>query len=143
MAPDGSRDVFDAIHAALVLLFPVTFWSGLSATSSELLSFGGVTGRCTRSIPVAEWHCAHNESSGCAWPPCAKPPKLVVLVRPFCASAMVTPMPVAKLMPSWQAPQANRLGLLFQLLPCAVCAVDVDEPSWHLVQLRRSWGYSV
>ena len=41
-------------------------------------------------------------------------------VRPLAASAMVTPMPVAKLMPSWHAPQASAAGPFFQLSPCAV-----------------------
>ena len=33
-------------------------------------------------------------------------------------AALVTPWPVAKLMPSWQAPQARRLGTFLQLSPC-------------------------
>src|ERR1019366_1275375 len=88
------------------------------------------------------WQLAHSESSGWACPPCAKPLKLVVEVDPLNASATVTPIPVAKSMPSWHAPQASRLGTFFQLSPCAVCAVDVADPSWHVVQFLRSCGYN-
>ena len=133
IAPAGSRLVFDAIQAALVLLL-------VPPSSRELFRLGGVTGRWTMSILPAVWQVEHSESSACDLPPWAKPPKLVVAFSPLAASAMVTPMPVAKLMPSWQAPQARRLGTFFQLSPCAVLAVEVLEPSWHLVQLRRSCG---
>src|SRR5512134_1402954 len=92
------------------------------------------------SMLPAVWHVVHSESSACDLPPWAKPSKLVVDVNPFAASAVVTPMPVAKLMPSWHPPHATRLGAFFQLSPCLVFAVDVSEPSWHLVQLRRSCG---
>ncbi len=103
IAPAGSRLVFEAIQAALVLLL-------VPPASSELVGFGGVTGRCTTSMLPGVWQVTHCESSVADLPPWAKPSKLVVEVRPLAASAMVTPMPVAKLMPSWQPPQATRLG---------------------------------
>src|SRR4029450_6349178 len=133
IAPAGRRLVFDAIQAALVLALP-------PATCSALLVFGGVMGKWAWSIFAGVWHVVQVESSGSAPPPCARPLKLVVSVNPSSASAMVTPAPVAKLMPSWHPPQASRLGTFFQLSPCAVGAVDVAEPSWHLVQFRKSCG---
>ena len=44
--------------------------------------------------------------------------------------------PVAKLTSSWQAPQAARLGLVYQALACAAPVVD----SWHSAQRRGSEG---
>ena len=66
-------------------------------------------------------------------------------VRPAALSFSVIPVAVAKLMPSWQPPQASALGLVFQLSPSLVLVVRVDvlEPSWHDVQLRMSCGYVV
>ena len=63
-------------------------------------------------------------------------------VRPAALSVSVRPVPVAKLMPSWQAPQASAAGLVFQSSPSLVLVVrgDVLEPSWHEVQLRMSCG---
>src|SRR5262245_4467377 len=128
MAPAGRRFVFDAIHAAFVFALP-------PATCRALSVFGGVTGKCALSTLSAVWHWVHVESSACAPPPCARPLpwavrlNRVVSVILSSASAMVTPVPVAKLMPSWQAPQARRLGTFFQLSPCAVLAVEVAEPS--------------
>ena len=121
--------MFEAIHAALVLALS-------PPASSEFFGFGGVTGRWATSIAAGLWHSAHSESS--VWIPPTWPNGLEV--RPLAASAMVTPLPVAKLMPSWQPPQAMRFGTFIQLSPCAVFAVEVAEPSWHLVQLRRSCG---
>src|SRR5438045_5543082 len=132
MAPAGSRLVLEAIQAALVLLL-------VPPASKALVGFGGVTGRCTRSIAEGLWHSAHVESSVCAPP--TWPNWLVV--SPLAASAIVTHLPVSKLMPSWQPPQARRFGTFFQLSPCAVLAVEVSDPSWHFVQLRMSCGNSV
>ena len=50
-------------------------------------------------------------------------PALVPFSCAWLAAALVTPWPVAKLMPSWQAPQASRLGTFIQLSPSLVLAV--------------------
>ena len=42
-------------------------------------------------------------------------------------SASVEPRPVAQLMPSWQEPQARRLGLVFQLSACATLVLSMDQ----------------
>ena len=92
------------------------------------------------------WQSAHPESLGCGPPACARPVPLTFdCVRPAALSASVMPAPVAKLMPSWQAPQASVLGFAFQLSPSLVLVVReaVLEPSWHDVQLRMSCGYVV
>ncbi len=63
---------------------------------------------------------------------------------PAALSASVMPVPVAKSMPSWQAPQATMLGLFIQLLPLAVTlavrALASAVPLWHLVQLAGDCG---
>ena len=142
MAPGGSRpaDAPEAIHAAFVLALP-------PVTTSALPAFGGVTGKWLRSmsasgkVPFDLWHSAQFESSGCGPAGCAKPePLMLVIVRPFAASASVTPVPVTKLIPSWQAPQASLLGTVFQLSPCGVASGLPAVPVWQLVQLRMSCG---
>jgi hypothetical protein len=64
---------------------------------------------------------------------------MFVLVSPAALSRSVMPVPVAKLMPSWQAPQASMLGTFIQLSPSLLLVVReiVLEPSWHEVQFRR------
>ena len=63
---------------------------------------------------------------------------------PAALSASVMPVPVAKSMPSWQAPQATMLGLFIQLLPLAVTLATkglvLAVPVWHLVQFAGSCG---
>src|ERR1035437_1465904 len=56
---------------------------------------------------------------------------------PVVAPDTVVPAPVAKLMPSWQAPHASMLGTFFQLSPLGVTTAVPAEavPVWHLVQL--------
>ena len=134
MAPVGSRPTEppDAIHAEFVLEFP-------PATASALLGFGGVTGMWAMSMLVAEWQAEQSESLACGPPTWARPGDCV---SPAALSASVMPWPVAKLMPSWQAPQASRFGSCFQLSPSLVLVVRgyVLEPSWHDVQLRMSCG---
>src|SRR4051794_6679104 len=119
MAPGGRRptEAPEAIHAELVLELP-------PATASALPGLGGVTGRCARSMsasgnePFDLWHSAHCESSGCGPAGCARPePLMFDCVRPAALSFTVKPVPVAKLMPSWHAPQASTLGLVFQWSP--------------------------
>src|SRR6187402_2951353 len=106
MAFGGNRPTEppEAIHAEFVLALP-------PSTSRALSGFGGVTGRWARSMPLDEWHIAQLPSSGCA--ECA----LLDCVRPAALSLSLIPVPVAKLMPSWQPPQARALGLVFQLSP--------------------------
>src|SRR6185369_2374095 len=97
---------------------------------------------------VASWHSAHWVSSALAPPtwPVAVVPTALPAATSASLLASVIPLPVAKSMPSWQAPQAMRLGNFFQLSPSAVLLAltepsdFVAEPSWHLVQLRCSCG---
>src|SRR5512140_2770576 len=97
---------------------------------------------------VASWHSAHWASSALAPPtwPVAVVPTGLPAATSASRLASVTPFPVAKSMPSWQAPQARRLGTFFQLSPSVVLLALTDpsdlvaEPSWHLVQLRWSCG---
>ena len=119
------------------------------ATTNALPGFGGVTGKWARSmsacgkVPFDLWQSAHAESSGCGPAGCARPvPLMFDCVRPAALSFSVMPVPVAKLMPSWQAPQASAVGFVFQLSPSLVLVVreTVLEPSWHDVQLRMSCG---
>jgi len=69
-------------------------------------------------------------------------PLMFETVRPAALSFSVTPVPAAKLMPSWHAPHASALGTLRQLSPSFVLVVReiVLDPSWHDVQLRMSCG---
>src|SRR5678815_5958912 len=78
MAPGGSRPTEppEAIQAEFVLALP-------PATASALPGFGGVTGKCARSmsaagnVPVDLWHRAHCESSGSGPAGCARPVPLM------------------------------------------------------------------
>ena len=144
MAPGGSRPTEppEAIQAEFVLELP-------PATTSALPGFGGVTGKWARSmsaagnVPFDLWQSAQVESSGSGPAGCARPvPLMFVCVRPAALSFSVRPVAVAKSMPSWQAPQASAVGLVFQLSPSLVLVVreTVLEPSWHDVQLRMSCG---
>src|ERR1017187_5592378 len=88
---------------------------------------GGAMATCASRMPIprvflapaAGWHAMHFESSVCARPVCA--------TRPAGSVA-------AKLTPSWQEPQARRLGLVAKLPAC------VAGNRWHLSQLRISCG---
>jgi hypothetical protein len=73
------------------------------------------------------WQSAHPPSLGWAPPACARPvPLMFDWVRPAALSCSVMPAPVAKLMPSWHAPQASVLGLAFQLSPSLVLVERAD-----------------
>src|SRR5689334_15469278 len=144
MAPGGRRPTEppEAIHEAFVLALP-------PVTAKALAALGGVTGKWLRSmsasgkVPFDLWHSAQFESSGCGPAGWAMPvPLRFETVRPAGLSFKVTPVPAAKLMPSWHAPHASALGTLRQLSPSFVLVVReiVLEPSWHDVQLRMSCG---
>src|SRR4029450_13337044 len=140
IAPAGSREVFDAIHEALVLVFP-------PATCSALPVFGGVTGMWATSILLTPfstpWHPAFVQPASVALDGCALPLKPVELLNggPFMASRSVMPMPLSKLIPSWHAPHASRLGAIFQLSPCGVTAAFSGVAAeWQFWQLRVSCG---
>src|SRR5512147_880023 len=141
MAPVGRRLALapEAIQAAFVLAF-------VPPSSSALFGLGGVTGMCDRSILLTPfstpWQPAFVQPASVALAGWALPLKPVdgamgaPLARAMAASFNVMPMPVSKLMPSWQAPQASRLGAVFQLSPCGVAVVCV----WQFWQLRVSCG---
>ena len=119
-------------------------------TSSALLGFGGVTGRWLRSmsvrgnVPVDLWHSAQAESSACGPAACATPEPLMLdwWSRPLPRHASVTPVPVAKLMPSWQAPQASALGTVLPVVAVLGLgrARDRARAVVARVQLRMSCG---
>src|SRR5512140_231064 len=71
------------------------------------------------------WQMAQLASSSCLPARCPD-----ALPRPAALSARVVPAPVVQSMPSWQAPQASRLGLVFQLSACAALVL-----SWHLTHI--------
>src|ERR1035438_4771442 len=90
----------------------------------------------------------HLLLSACApptWPVCVVPTGTLLAVS-LAASASVMPVPVVKLMPSWQAPQASVVGLFFQLSPSAVtfwlptarAVPAMAVPVWHVVQFLGS-----
>ena len=140
MAPVGRRFTLapEAIQAAFVLLF-------VPPSSSELLGFGGVTGMCTRSILLTPfstpWQPAFVQPASVELDGCALPLKPVEVVRPALASLSVTPRPLSKSIPSWQAPHASRLGAIFQLSPCGVTAAWAGVAAeWQFWQLRESCG---
>src|SRR6185369_12129001 len=147
IAPSGTRPTEppEAIHAALVLAF-------VPLRARALAGFGGVTGKCARlmsasgKVPFDLWQSAHCASSGSGPAGCAMPvPLMSDTFLPAALSLSVTPVPVLKLMPSWQEPHASMLGTFSQLSPSLVLVESllVLEASWHDVQLRMSCGYVV
>src|SRR3982751_5542067 len=94
-------------------------------------------------VPFDLWQSAHCESSDSGPAGWARPvPLMFEVVRPAALSARVSPVPVLKSMPSWQAPHARAFGCVFQLSPSLVLVVRAEllEPSWQDVQLRTSCG---